>query len=157
MKNIIAMIALCVVAAACNVGVNKDFTTGLTIKNNGFSVGEAMLVNDQSQKLSNNEVEMNSTIAIAVTEIGNYELKDGRAFPGLDLNVVDKDGTVVLNGNDILANDNGFSPEDASVLEGTITVGNPMKSGETYHAKMRIWDKIKPENEITVDVDIVVK
>jgi hypothetical protein len=63
----------------------------------------------------------------------------------------------VLNGNDILANDNGFSPKDASVLEGTITVGNPMKSGETYHAKMRIWDKLKPENEITVDVDIVVK
>lgn len=159
MKNIIVFAMVCCVAVACNfsAGAKKDFMTGLSVTNNGFSLGEAVLVNDQNQKISTNEVELNKTVAIVVQDIQNYELKDGRAFPGLDLLVIDKDGAAVLQGDDILANEEGYTPEDASVLRGTITVGNPMKAGETYHAKMRIWDKLKPESEIVVNVDLVVK
>ena len=51
----------------------------------------------------------------------------------------------------------GFSPADASVLRGTVTVGNPMRSGETYHVRMRVWDKNKFDNEITAEVDIAVQ
>jgi hypothetical protein len=32
-----------------------------------------------------------------------------------------------------------------------------MKAGETYHVKIRAWDKNKPGNELTAEVDIVVK
>jgi len=159
MKNIIVCVTLCCVAAGCNfsAGAKKDLMTGLSVTNNGFSIGETMLVDAQNQKTTSNEVELNKTIAIVVEDIENYELKNGRAFPGLDLIVTDKDGGVVLDGKDIIATEEGYTPEDASVLRGTITVGNPMKSGETYHAKMRIYDKLKPESEINVDVDIVVK
>ena len=46
---------------------------------------------------------------------------------------------------------------DAAIIRGTVTVGEPMKAGETYHVKMRVWDKNKPENELTAEVDLVVK
>ena len=32
-----------------------------------------------------------------------------------------------------------------------------MKVGETYHVKMRVWDKNKPASEIAAEVDLVVK
>ena len=86
-----------------------------------------------------------------------YELKDGKAFPGLMLSLTDKAGNAILDEADLFANGEGYSATDASILRGSLTVGEPMKSGETYHLKTRIWDKTKPGNELTAEVDIVVK
>jgi hypothetical protein len=157
MKNIFAFIAIAFVAFACSVGTRKDLVTGMAVSYNGFMVGETQLVNGQNQVTTSNEVSMNETMAIVVNGIENYQEKEGRVFPVLDLLVTDKDGGVALEGKDILATEEGYSPADASVLRGTVTIGNPMKSGETYHAKMTITDKLKPESVITVEVDLVVK
>lgn len=157
MKKLVVFMAICCVAIACNKGVQKDFVSGVTVKNNGLSIGEAVLVDSNNARTKSTEVMLGTTVAIVAQEIDGYELKDGRAYPGLDLTVVDKDGTVVLEGDDILADEQGYTPEDAAVLRGTITVGSPMVAGKTYHATMRVWDKLKPENEITVDVDLLVK
>jgi hypothetical protein len=157
MKKLIAFVAVASVVFACSVGTNKDLMTGMTLNYNGFGVGKASLVNGQNQVTTSNVVSMQETVAIVVEDIENYELKEGRAFPKLDLFVTDKDGAYVLEGEDILASDEGYSPEDASVLRGTITVGDPMSSGQTYHAKMIVSDKLKPESKITVEVDLVVK
>jgi hypothetical protein len=73
------------------------------------------------------------------------------------LSLTDKTGSSILNEADLFANSGGYSEADAAVLRGSVTVGDPMKSGETYHLKMRVWDKTKPENELTAEVDIVVK
>jgi len=159
MKNLFLYVALCCVVTACNfsAGTKKDLISGLSVSYNGFTISEAVLVDAQNERKLNNEVDLNSTVAIVVQGIANYELKDGHAFPGLDLIVTDKAGVAVLEGMDILANEEGYTPEDAAVLRGTITAGNPMVAGETYHAKMKIWDKLKPESVIDVQVDIVVK
>lgn len=158
MKSIISLTAICLFVTACNfsVGTKKDLATGFSIKYNGFSIGEFGLVSNGKETKSS-QVDIGQVIAIEVDDIQNYVLKDGRAFPGLDLRVVDKDGNVVLDGADILANAEGYEPAKAAVLRGTITVGEPMKSGQTYHATMKIWDKQKPESEIFVEGDLVVK
>lgn len=157
MKTIFALILVAIVAAGCSTGAHKDLVTGMSIVYNGFFVGEAQLVNGENQVTTSNVVSMNEKVAIVVNDISNYEEKEGRVFPVLDLIVTDKDGNVMLEGDDILASDEGYLPADGAVLRGTITVGNPMKTGETYHAKMMITDKLKPENVITVEVDLVVK
>ena len=157
MKNILVVIVFLLAASACSVGTKTDLKSGLSVSYNGFMIGETSLVNDENQKTSSNEVKMDKTFAILVEDIQNYELKDGRAFPGLDILVTDKAGTTVLNASDILANEDGYTPEDAAVLRGTITAGRPMQVGETYHAKMKIYDKLKPESEIVAQVDFVVK
>jgi hypothetical protein len=157
MKSMFAFVLVAIVAIGCSTGTRKDLVSGMSISYNGFSVGEAQLVNGQDQVTTSNEVSMNEQIAIVVNDIENYEEKEGRVFPVLDLIVTDKDGNVALEGNDILANEEGYLPADGAVLRGTITVGNPMKSGETYHAKMTITDKLKTSNVITVEVDLVVK
>jgi hypothetical protein len=158
MKTIIPFIfvAGALAASSCefSAGRKKDFNTGLSISNDGFKVGESYLVGADNTRKGDNVVPVNTTVAIVVEGIENYVLKDGKAFPGLMLTVTDKDGHAFLDEPDLLADNNGFSPADAAILRGTVTVGSPMRSGETYHVKMRIWDKNKFENEVIAEVDI---
>jgi len=134
MKNTILFIALYCALTACNFnkGAKKDLATGLSVTYNGFAISEAALVNAQNERAKTNEVTLDQTVAIVVQGIENYKQENGRVFPVLDLTVTDQTGRVVLDGKDILGpevqSNNGFTPEGASTLRGTITVGSPMES-----------------------------
>jgi hypothetical protein len=153
----LALSALVWCSCQFSAGKKKDLKTGLSVSNKGFSLDESYLVGPDNTRKADNQVPLNSTVAIVVEGVENYVLKAGKAYPGLMLTVTDKDGHAVLDEPDLLAKYDGFPPTDAAVLRGTVTVGNPMRSGETYHVKMRVWDKNKFENEITAEVDIDVK
>jgi hypothetical protein len=140
-----------------SAGKKKDSTTGLSVSHDGFTIGEAYLVGPDDTRKGDNKVPMNSTVAIVIEGIQNYEIKDGKAFPGLMLTVSDDKGNAVLDEQDLLANYHGFAATDAAILRGTVTVGKPMQSGETYHVKMRVWDKNKFDNEIIAEVNIDVQ
>jgi hypothetical protein len=139
-----------------NKGSKKDFNTGLAISYNGFRVGGAYLAGADNMEVSTNEVKMNNEISIVVEGIENYELKDGKAFPGLMLTVTDPQGNAVINEKDLLSGGSGYSPTDAAILRGTVTVGSPMKSGEKYQVRMHIWDKNKVENELDAEFELEV-
>lgn len=161
MKNsFYRFLGVALLCSACNfsAGTNKDLATGLSFSYNGFRVGQVGLIGPDNAIMTSNEVVLNSQIALVVEGLSNYELKDGKAFPGMMMTVTDKAGVAVISEADLFAEGKeGYPPADAAVLRGTITIGNPMVSGQTYHAKIRIWDKVKPENELTATVDLHVK
>lgn len=144
-------------ACSFSAGTNKDLSTGLSYTYNGFTVSEVVLAGPDNMPMSNNEVQLNTTVAIVVQGLANYTLKEDKAYPGMMLSVTDKQGSAVIDEADLFAGGDGYSATDAAILRGTVTVGDPMVSGETYHVKMRIWDKNKSENELTAEVDLVVK
>jgi hypothetical protein len=147
------------VAMSCNfsAGVKKDFGTSLSFEYNGFGITEVVFVGPDNERASDNEVALNTQVAIVAQWLTNYELKDGKAFPGLELVVKDKQGNAVINEADLFSQSDGYTPEDASAIRGTITIGTPMESGQSYDVTMRVWDKNKPENELTATMEIVVK
>lgn len=151
-------VALLCGACSFSAGTNKDLATGLSYSYNGFRVDRVLLIGPDNTIMGSNEVVLNSQIAIVVEGLSNYELKNDKAFPGLMMTVTDKAGVAVISEADLFSEGKeGYPATDASALRGTITIGNPMVSGETYHAKIRIWDKVKPENELTAEVDLKVK
>lgn len=154
---LLMLMSVFVCSCEFSVGTKKDLQTGLSVTNDGFTFDESYLVGPDNTRKADNRVPMNSTVAIVLEGIDNYELKDGKAYPGLMLTVTDREGKPVLDEQDLLASYSGISPADAAVLKGTVTVGNPMRSGETYHVRMRVWDKNKFENEIVAEVDIDVE
>lgn len=160
MKRIIAVYVLIIlfILSACNLtGDKKDSGTGLSIKYTGFVVDELTLVDSDNQPMSNNIVKRSTEVAIVAKGLGNFSLKDEKAYPGLTLSVTNKEGVVILHEVDFLAGNDGYTPADASVIRGTITIGDPMLSGETYHVKMHIWDKNKTDNQLTAEVDLAVE
>ncbi|HEY3402025.1 MAG TPA: hypothetical protein VGK59_01495 [Ohtaekwangia sp.] len=154
---VLLIIPVLLLSCSFSAGTKKDLANGLSHSYNGFTVEEAFLVGSDNTVLLSNKVPLNSQVAIVVQGIGNYVLKDDKAFPGLSLTVTDLQKTPVLDEADLFAGTEGYSVADASVLRGTVTVADPMKAGQTYHIKMRIWDKNNPENEITSEVDIEVQ
>ena len=161
MKKIIYffLVLPALVLNSCNfsAGTKKDFTTGLSQTYNGFTVDEVLLVGPDNKVMSDNKAKLGTQIAIVIQGLANYELKDNKAYPGLALNVTDKQGNAMLGSEDLFAKNDGFSAADAAVLRGTVTIGAPMKTGETYHIKVHAWDKNKKENELTAEVDIQVE
>ena len=154
-KTTYAFLAVIAVATvSCSKGVREDASTGMFIHYKGFDMGDAYLVGAGNNRMRSNKVPVNSKVAIVVEGINNYVLKDGRAFPGLSLRVTDAKGKSVIDEADLLVSVDGYPAADAAILRGTVTVGNPMKSGQTYHARMRIWDKNKPKHQIIDEVDL---
>ncbi|WP_121812620.1 hypothetical protein [Mucilaginibacter kameinonensis] len=143
---------------ACNFskGVKKDFNTGLKFSYNGFGVNNVLLVDPANNAMRDNKVNLNTKIAIVAVGVANYGLKDGKAYPGMQLIVTDKKGTAVLSATDLFEGTTGYPPERATELRGDITIGRPMIAGETYHVKIHIWDKVIPANEIDAGADLVV-
>lgn len=153
------LLLFCTVISGCNfsAGVNKDLNTGLYYSHNGFSVSGVYFVGPENTPLKSNKVAVGTTVAIVVEGIENYALKDEKAFPGLSLNVTDEQGNVAFNADDLFADGEGYSPVDAAILRGSLTVGEPMVAGKTYHMKLTAWDKNNSENTITAEIDIEVE
>jgi predicted small secreted protein len=149
----------CVIFAACNfsIGVKKDLRTSLSYSYNGFIVHDVLLIDPVSKRMTDNKVQLNTRIAIIAIGINNYGLKDGKVFPGMMLLVTDKKGTPVLKADDLFAGDQGYPAANATELRGDITIARPMVAGETYHVKMHVWDKVKADNEINIEADLLVQ
>jgi hypothetical protein len=157
MKKVLLIPILVFVLFACSKGIKKDLTTGLTTRYNGFAVEEILLVDSADQTLTSTQIPLDSRFSIVMQGITNYQSKGDKVFPGLSLSVTDSQGNAVINEADLFSTSEGYSAEDASVLRATVTVGNPMQSGQTYHCKVRVFDKQKAESEIVCDVHFTVK
>ncbi|MEQ1584464.1 MAG: hypothetical protein ABL895_01185 [Cyclobacteriaceae bacterium] len=142
---------------SASAGVKLDVNTGTKTSYTGFSVDEIYVVDAEDKQLATNEIPLDTKFSIVYQGIENYTLKDGKAFPGLSLQVTDASGADILNEADLLASyTEGFSAEDASIMRGSVTVGTPMNSGETYHCKIRVFDK-NSDAEIVSELDFKVK
>ncbi|MFA7133994.1 MAG: hypothetical protein WC122_03355 [archaeon] len=77
--------------------------------------------------------------------------------PGMSMQVVSVQGEEILFAENLLSNytQNGLSPLFAASLNSTLTIGNPMKIGESYEVSIRIWDDLS-ENEINSKITILV-
>jgi hypothetical protein len=160
MKNQLAYFSALLILTACSFskGVKKDFASGASTSYNGFAVETISVVDANDKTLTSNEVALDTKFSIVFEGIENYTLKNEKAFPGLSLQVTDAQGKGVINEGDLLASyTDGVSVEDASVLRGSVTVGDPMVSGQNYHCKIRIFDKNKAESEIVSEMEFKVK
>lgn len=142
---------------SASTGVKMDLSTGTKTSYSGFSVEEIYIVDAEDTQLGSNEIPLNTKFSIVYQGVENYTLKDGKVFPGLSMQVTDAAGNFILNEADLFSNSaDGYTAEDASVLRGSVTVATPMQAGETYHCKVRVFDK-NSEAEIVSELDFTVK
>lgn len=158
--NFVSLLVL-ILAASCNFskGVKKDLNTGLAVSYNGFAVEDAYLMeNEESNKMSDNKLALGSRVHVVVTGVDNFAEADGKVFPGCTIILTDQSGKEILNLPDAFSDaSGGLNKDEATTLRATITTGDPMQTGATYHLKCRFYDKKKAENEIITNVDLVMK
>jgi hypothetical protein len=159
MKRIITSIFVLLLFTSCNFskGVKKDLRTGLSTSYNGFSVEDVyMVMNDETVKMNNNTVALGSRIQVVVTGVENFTEENGKVFPGCTIVLTDTQGKELLNLPDAFSDAAaGLNREEATTLRATVTTGDPMQKGATYHLQCRFFDKKNGENKILTDVDLI--
>ncbi|MBX2946329.1 MAG: hypothetical protein KF725_10890 [Cyclobacteriaceae bacterium] len=158
-KTLLILSVITLVVTSCNfsAGTKADLVSGLSSTWNGLSAETIYFVDQEDQSITNKQVSWNTECSFVFEGISNYTLKDGNAFPGITLTVTDPSGAEVVAFDDMLASyTEGVSPTDAGVLRATLTVGDPMKVGETYTVTARVFDKQNAEAEIVSKVSVKV-
>ena len=160
--NWILFALFCVTLHSCSggfsKGVKKDLTTGLSASYNGFALEDIYLTDAKGNKLSDNKISLGTPLAIEAAGIENFVEKDGKVFPGCTIVLTDKAGKEILNLPDAFAEMKaGTTPAESKVLQASLNTGSPMLIGETYHLKVRFFDKNKKESEIVSNVDLMMK
>jgi len=155
----IAALALFMISS-CNFskGVKKDLNTGLTASYNGAALEDIYLADSSENKLSSNKIKLGDKVMVLAKGVENFTIEDGKVFPGCHILVTDKNNKELLNLPDAFANlDKGMAAEDAKNMKGILYTGEPMAIGESYHLKVRFFDKKNTATEILANVDITMK
>lgn len=107
----------------------------------GLTFDNIYLIDGADKKITSETVALNSKFSIVYEGIKNYTLQNGKAYPKLTMLMTGEDG-VIINEDDLLASyTEGLSPDDASVLRATFTVGEPMQPGKDYICYVTVTDK----------------
>jgi len=160
--NWILLAATCFTLHSCSggfsKGVKKDLTTGLSASYNGFALEDIYLTDAKETKLSDNKISLGTPLAIVATGVENFVEREGKVFPGCTIVLTDKAGKEVINLPDAFAEMTaGTTLAESNVLQASLNTGSPMVVGETYHLKVRFFDKNKKESEIVSNVDLLMK
>lgn len=158
-SSFLFVIILLSVFSSCNFskGVKKDLNTGLSASYNGFAV-EDIFLSSEDGRLNSNTVTLGTKVFIMATGVENFAIKEGKVFPGCTIILTDKTEKELLNLPDAFADlTDGVAETEARTLRATLTTGEPMAVGETYHLKVRFFDKKKNESEIVAKVDLKMK
>lgn len=110
----------------------------------GLTFEKVQLIDGKDKKIEGEEVPFNSRFSIVYEGIKNYTLVNGKAFPKLSMMVTGDTGLVVNEENLLASYTEGLSPEDAGVLRGTVSVGEPMQAGKQYICAIKITDTNNP-------------
>lgn len=132
-------------------GIKKDFLTGLTTKEDGLKVDEVYLTID-GEKTDSTELAIGSQGVINFKGVDYWKVVDGKVFPGAAILVVDEDGKTVMEEKDLFEQykDDGVTLEQAKDITLSLTIGTPLKAGQNYTWKGRIWDR---QNGKKIDTD----
>lgn len=133
----------------------KISSSGLKTVHNGLTFEESYFIADGT-KTESNEVKIGQKVAIVFDGIGGLKEKNGKVFPQLNILVLDAKNQIVVAYDDLLKSDTGYDVIDATMLTGSLTIGDPLKKGESYTLTVTIGDK-DTDSSIVGNITLKVK
>ncbi len=151
------LFALFLLTVSCQFskGVKKDLNTGLSTSYNGLAIDDVFLADESGNRLSKNQIALGAKVLMVASGVDYLTEKEGKVFPGCQIILTDKNKNEILNLPDAFADmTNGTTAAEAKTLQASLSTGQPMVSGETYHLLVRFYDKHAKEKEIVSNVDL---
>jgi len=105
-------------------------------------------VDAEDKKISHSEIALNSRFFIVYEGVKNFTLKNGKAFPELNVQVSDPNQNMAVSDTDVLSSDtDGLNEEEASTIRAMFSITEPMEPGN-YNCSVQIMDKNNSESFI---------
>ena len=129
---------------------------GIDVNARGLKA-RSVFVTNQNGAIQSNKVSYLERIKLNFYDLKGFTKKAGKVFVGGSMIVSDSQGNTVLEYSDLFADydQTGVEPAAAEKLHLLLTVGDPLKKGEIYTWKSKVWDKAG-KGEITSEVKIEV-
>ncbi|MFQ5334643.1 MAG: hypothetical protein ACE5DN_01070 [Flavobacteriales bacterium] len=147
-------IPLLMLLTACSAGVQKDLSTGLNVVNKNLTY-EKSYISNNGEVLNSSAVSIGSKLKLMLEGVDGFKVENGKAFPGCSIVVTDKDGNNIMEYEDLFEqyNETGANAQDVTVLNSSLTIGDPMQAEQNYKWTTRFWDK-KGEGEIITNIEL---
>jgi hypothetical protein len=112
------------------------------ITSNGIEVANDYVMID-NLRATETEFVLGNEVTYFLNGVSGFSIINDRAFFGASMTVKElKSGSVVLQYDDLFAaKTDGYIAQDASQLNFTLAIGNPMMAGSQYNWAIRVWDK----------------
>ncbi|MFA4870735.1 MAG: hypothetical protein WC623_21240 [Pedobacter sp.] len=133
----------------------KISSSGLKTVNDGLTFKESYFIAD-GVKTESNEVQIGQKVAIVFEGIEGFKEKSGKVFPALSILVLDAKNQVVVTYDNLLKSETGYDVKDATMLTGSLTIGEPLKHGESYTLTVTVGDK-ESANGIVGNITLKIK
>ncbi|MDN5217174.1 hypothetical protein QQ020_34195 [Fulvivirgaceae bacterium BMA12] len=115
---------------------------GITVMPKGLKVGSIFMTN-QEGALQSNQVNYLEKIKLNFFNLKGLSRKEGKVFIGGSMVISDSQGNVMLEYTDLFSDydQTGVDPDATEKVHFSLVIGDPLRRGETYTWKARIWDK----------------
>ena len=129
---------------------------GITLNPKGLKVRSVFMTN-QDGALQSNQVSYSEKIKLNFYDLKGFSRNEGKVFVGGSMVIKDSQGNIVLEYTDLFADydQTGVDPAATEKLHLSLVVGDPLRRGETYWWKARIWDK-RGKGEVTAKAQLEV-
>lgn len=151
---IIFIAVLFCMSCSFSKGVKKDLKTGLSYSYNGLKLGKFEVLDSYQIPLSSNKLPEGSVLYFIINDIGNYTITDGKVNIGCSLKVVDVDGNILFNVDDLYKDKENMDAVEARNLIVSVRLSNPITAGKEYNVQMHLYDKKNEKNTINAEIKI---
>ena len=162
--QVLGMAGLLIIYHTCSFAqsVEKDLVTGLSSSGNGMSCEEVYL-SDGEMEIKRSTFIYGETFYVNFDGIVGFEREEQRAYPEMQMLVLDKKGDTALFVRDMYEGYEDGIDYDPLQLYSQITVANPMHSNLTYDLSVHIKDrkgkgsfKAELEFDVVANEDIII-
>ena len=130
-----------IVLSACNQSVNKNLITGSYSRGDGLSCDNTYIHINGEQK-NQNTFDLNSKIKVVFDEVTGLNKKEGKAYPGLSMQIVANEKDTIADFADLLADlKNGTDLQPLVLNASFITDPKYFDTTKKYKLHIKIWDK----------------
>jgi hypothetical protein len=136
------------------VSEGKDLV-GIKTENKGLKPSQVYILSNGP--IQSTDVRVGQRVSMIFTGVEGYTMNpDSTAAVGAYMTLLDKDNAPVLEYSDLFQNYQSIPIANATTASVYLTAGDPMKAGQTYLWKVRLWDKSN-QNSLESSISITVK
>ncbi|KPM32534.1 Hypothetical protein I595_952 [Croceitalea dokdonensis DOKDO 023] len=147
-KTYIALLGSILILASCKMQHKSELEHQLITLEDGLSAGQ-VYVHSDIKALAVNTFQYGQWFDVRFANVSGFTLEQGDMFPDLDITVFNTSGEIILKQESLLG---GLSQPEDAVLYGTLTLANPILSGQSYKAVYRLYDT-KSDHELQTEMD----
>ncbi|MFD0796630.1 hypothetical protein ACFQZJ_04105 [Maribacter chungangensis] len=147
-KTYIALLGSFLILASCKMQHKPELEHQLITLEDGLSAGQVNVHSD-TKALAVNTFQYGQWFDVRFANVSGFTLEQGDMFPDLDITVFNTSGEIILKQESLLG---GLSQPEDAVLYGTLTLANPILSGQSYKAVYRLYDT-KSDHELQTEMD----